>query len=215
MSDNYKHGKAHGNYKHGKPYGYRTWLGIKTRCYNKNSLSYKDYGARGIKVCDRWLGPDGFNHFLEDMGPKPVGYTLDRINNDGDYCPENCRWATPKEQANNRRSNKVINGKTLAELGKELGGSRHLVQRRLKCGWSLEDAISRPVGSQKIPFTQVKRCNQKDITAFGKTQGINAWARETGINPTTISKRLSKYGWDEERAVSIPPKKRFLADIKL
>ena len=83
---------------------YKSYDMMKQRCYNKNNTSYKHYGARGIKVCDRWLErPNGFKNFLEDMGSRPDGCSLDRIDVDGDYCPENCRWADNSVQMHNRQ----------------------------------------------------------------------------------------------------------------
>lgn len=85
---------------------YSTWMSMKTRCYNLKHPSSKHYGGRGIKVCQRWL--DSYDNFAEDMGPRPTpGHQLERRENDGDYTPENCLWATAQAQAGNRRSNLV------------------------------------------------------------------------------------------------------------
>lgn len=102
---------------------FETWRAMRKRCYYEKHPEYNNYGGRGIKICDRWLGKDGFDNFLKDVGPRPEGrypsgrplYTLDRIDVNGDYCPSNCRWTTQKEQCNNTRFNHVItyNGKTM------------------------------------------------------------------------------------------------------
>jgi len=83
---------------------FRSWCAMKQRCFDKNSHKYPRYGARGITVCSRWLGPEGFDHFLEDMGFKPTPlHSIDRFpDRDGNYEPGNCRWATPKQQGENR-----------------------------------------------------------------------------------------------------------------
>lgn len=105
-----KHGATRG---YGKTPEYESWTCMKNRCFNPKRKSFKDYGGRGIRVCARWL--NSFENFLADMGRRPgPGYSIDRKNNDGDYEPGNCRWATSEEQNNNRRPRREGKQWTLA-----------------------------------------------------------------------------------------------------
>lgn len=126
---------------------HRIWTGMKTRCYNAESDAYDRYGGRGIEVCEDWK--NSFVSFYE--WAMANGYadnlTIDRIDNDGNYSPENCRWSTKQEQNNNRRCNRMItyNGKTqnVAQWARELGLNRVTLQARLtRYGWSVEKAFS-------------------------------------------------------------------------
>jgi hypothetical protein len=90
---------------------YRIWIGMLTRCDRPTARGYRYYGGRGITVCDRWRGPDGFARFLADMGERPEGMTIDRVDNDGHYEPGNCRWATQAEQNRNARTGRARNGR--------------------------------------------------------------------------------------------------------
>lgn len=126
---------------------YVTWQKMKDRCYNPNSHAYSKYGGRGIKVCERW---HDFNNFVYDMGEKPTKqHTLDRIDNDGDYCPENCRWATQLEQQNNTSYNRniTIDGKTMSTSAwcRHYGIKLTTYYQRLKLGWDYYTALVEPV----------------------------------------------------------------------
>ena len=125
--------------------GYYSWKSAKCRCNNPNTINYHDYGGRGIKFSPDW---NRFADFHADMGDRPEGTELDRIDNDGDYCLENCRWATRSANHQNKRSNVVLtfDGKTLclAEWAIETGISHDTLAHRLKAGWSTEKTLSTP-----------------------------------------------------------------------
>lgn len=140
------------NFKHGKRNTrlYRIWLQMKNRCYNKRSDRYKDYGGRGIVVCVEWR--NSFELFYD--WSMSHGYsdelTIDRIDNDGNYEPSNCRWVTIKEQSRNTRNNRslTLNGEThcLIEWAEITGLGRQCIYNRLRYGWTVEDALTKPKG---------------------------------------------------------------------
>lgn len=138
---------AHRTHGQSKTPIYRTWQSMRERCKNTKSKLYPDYGGRGIRVCDRWAS---FENFAQDMGPRPDGYSLDRINNDGNYSPENCRWTDWNCQANNRRNGKLINVNgemvTIKEASELTGVPHHTIRGRLRKGMSDAEALA-PVGS--------------------------------------------------------------------
>lgn len=137
-------------YKHGHGYDsptYRSWKAMKNRCTRASDKQWKDYGGRGISVCQKWLK---FSGFLEDMGIRPDGTTLDRIDNNGNYSPENCKWADLKSQRRNRSDNRIVEylGKKipLVSACEAAGLPYDTVRSRLDLyGWTESDALSRPV----------------------------------------------------------------------
>lgn len=127
--------------RHGKP-GYATWLSMVQRCTNTSSKHYKHYGGRGITVEDSWRS---YENFYKDMGEKPEGMSLDRIDNNKGYCKDNCRWASAKEQNRNRRNNRLLtvedSTKTVVEWCELLKLKEKSVYTRLSRGWSVEEAL--------------------------------------------------------------------------
>jgi len=128
---------------------YMVWAGMRARCYNKNNISYKLYGPRGITVCERW---NNFENFLSDMGPRPQGATLERKDNNGNYEPSNCIWATHYAQNINRRDSLRCKYKgveytirALSELPESQGVTYATLHARLMRGWSVEKAMTSPL----------------------------------------------------------------------
>lgn len=129
---------------------WNAWHSMHLRCTLKSRKDYANYGGRGIKVCERW---QAFENFLADMGLKPSGAQLDRYpNNDGNYEPGNCRWASPSQNANNRRCSRVIEHAgermTLIQWARRTGIPRDTLASRLSSGWETSKALSRPVKQQ-------------------------------------------------------------------
>ena len=177
--------------KHGKRNTriYGIYQKMKQRCYNKNNSNYIRYGARGIKICDEWLDKEnGFINFYN--WSMRNGYTdkltIDRINNDGNYEPSNCRWVTNKIQSNNRRSNIFITYKnktqTMTEWADEFGISRERIRNKLQKGLSMKE----------IEKGGVKKYNTKPIFYNGEYYKLNTLCKKYGIPNSTFRYNLSK-----------------------
>lgn len=128
---------------------YKIWYQMMRRCYNEKASAYNRYGGRGITVCEEWHDFLAFLKWSDSVGGRPEGYTLDRINNDGPYSPENCRWATMRDQSRNKSDNIIIeyNGKsqTLTDWANELGIKQITFHNRYVRGWSIERMMTEPV----------------------------------------------------------------------
>lgn len=145
---------VHGHYAGDQPSStYVTWQSMRQRCNDPHSDRFYAYGAIGITVCDEWC--HSFEQFLADMGERPKGCTLDRIDNTKGYSPDNCRWATPKQQSHNRKSNVLVNfqGSLIpcAEAARRCGLSKTLLYDRLKRGWPEDRLFDPPMGKRKVP----------------------------------------------------------------
>ena len=147
---NFRHGYSSGANNGRANHLYKVWDSMIQRCTNPRSKGYINYGSRGITVCERWRQ---FENFLKDMGPVPKGYSLERLDNNAGYSPENCKWATAAEQANNRRSNKILRFKgetlTVRQWGTRFHLPRDRINQRLRAGWTVSDALTTPVGGRR------------------------------------------------------------------
>jgi hypothetical protein len=128
-----------------------SWRAMRERCFLVNHADYPNYGGRGIKVCERW--ETSFENFLADMGLRPNKMSIERIDVDGDYAPENCRWATNKDQMNNRRNNVFLefdgSRLTIAQWAEKIGLKYSTLKERLARGWSVERALTKAKPKEK------------------------------------------------------------------
>jgi len=180
-----------GRTKHGMSHTaeHNTWVRMKGRCYNKDFDRYDEWGGRGITVCDRWI--ESFENFFEDMGLRPTSnHSLDRYpDNNGNYEPNNCRWATPKEQNNNKSNNILVTYKnktqTLSSWCEELKIPSNLVKLRRHRGWSFEKS-----------FTTKNRLNIK-IEYNGLYMNLIEWSFKFNIKTSGLRKYLKKHSFSD------------------
>ena len=178
------------------PKEYKSWAHMKGRCYCETNHKYPNYGGRGIAVCDEWV--DDFPRFLCDMGPRPSPkHSIDRIDNDGDYTPDNCRWATPRKQSNNRRSSRLLTykgqEKTVAQWARYAGIRQHTLAARIdRHGMSVAEAIETPVRTPK----------RAKYTHNGITDSVTGWSKRLGYGRNTLHERMRRQGMTFKEAIA-------------
>lgn len=191
---------------------YRIWTAMKGRCSNKNIPCYKYYGGRGIDVCDEWkTSYQSFKEWAINNG-YAEHLSIDRIDFNGNYSPENCRWVTRKEQARNTRKNRfyTIDGEThcMSEWESRFNISHSLIDKRMKIGMSFEDALKTPI--QEIVTERI-------FTFQGESHNIAEWARILGMKEGTLRNRLMNYGdnFTIEQAFTEKTGSRFYHDLNI
>jgi len=187
-----------------------TWQMMIRRCEEPKRKDFKDYGGRGIRVCDRW---HDFDNFYADMGVRPALMQLDRIDNNGNYEPGNVRWATPAQQTRNKRNNVnlTFTGRTMCmeDWATELGIGSPVILGRLRRGWSVEKALT-----TKAVRRAYADPGKKFLRFNGKKQHLAAWAKELGISPAAILYRVQS-GWSVKRALTTPKPERPNAKLNM
>lgn len=160
--------------------GYASWHAMRDRCLNPKCKDFPQYGGRGIDICDRW---NDSVSFAEDMGEKPKGFSLERIDNSKGYCPENCRWASPLEQGRNKRNNRrlKINGeeKTVSQIWQDAGIPESTFYNRLAQGMTPEEAVEKPV-RMRIPY----------VFLNGEKMMFKEAVKRTGISKYVLRKKV-------------------------
>ena len=194
------------------------WRGMMARCYDKECTSYKYYGARGIKVCERWH--DKINFLNDTKEGYFEGAQIDRINNDGDYTPDNTKWSTRVENCNNRRSSVIVehNGEhdTITNHARNNGLKPTLVMERIRDGWTAEEALSKPVadiqenilkaqairwaGHTKQPKQPKTDRRMRVVTYKDKEYTIRHLSNLCGVSHRLLAKRIFERNWSVERA---------------
>jgi len=173
---------------------------MRARCNNPKNEKYPSYGAKGIKVCDRW---SVFANFLADMGNRPRGHTIDRIDGSKGYEPGNCRWATPKQQQRNIKTNVMIEikgeKKTASEWSEISGISTRTILQRWRAGWTGDQMLN------VRPFTgnRINKMPCALLTALGETLSFSDWGVRFGLKPNTIRERIRR-GIHPDDAVRLP-----------
>ena len=174
--------------------------GMRLRCYNENNVNYKYYGGKGVTICDEWLlSFENFFDWAINNGYNE-NLTIDRIDSEKEYSPDNCKWSTKKEQAYNRSMSVrlTLNGRTMymTEWAEELEIDKKILSWRYNNGWSDEEILSRP-----------RDYKESKLSLNGKTHSMSEWSRITGIKVATISDRMKK-GWSVEDALTKSPNDR-------
>jgi hypothetical protein len=181
---------------------YASWNCMVSRCHSPSTNGYKHYGGRGIFVCDEWRY--SYKAFLGDMGRKPSPeHTIERIDNNLGYFKENCKWATRREQHNNKSSTRILEfdgvSKPIGYWAEEYAIDPETIRSRIRFGWSVKAAITTSVRKKPIKSTKALQ-----ISYGGLTLNLHQWSARTGIKAPTICKRINVLKWTIEEALSTP-----------
>jgi hypothetical protein len=174
---------------------YFAWSAMKQRCYNSSNVSYKDYGGRGITVCNRWL--NSFENFYQDMGQRPSpDHSIDRKENDKGYYKDNCRWTTWEEQANNKRSNRKIC------VNDEEFSSINRMARRFSIPI---ETVSTRLNKNETPEQAINNANRKLLLFYNnKNWTVGDLSKEFGIKYQTLYDRIFTKRWSVDKSINTP-----------